>query len=117
MSTAYGGDRGSASQPARPSAWTAGRWGKPPKEIGRHGRRLDEGGEQSRHKLPNVCVLRETVTRRRDQQDPAGPPSPAGLFRARSGCGVSIGYTPKINRNLERVTAAAGRNRLLTRSL
>jgi hypothetical protein len=102
MSTAYGGDRGSASQPARPRAWTAGGRGKPPKEISRHGRRLDEGGGQGRRKLPNVCVLRATVTRRRDQQDPAGPPSPAGFFHARSGCGLSNGYTPEMVWNLER---------------
>jgi len=54
----------------------------PPKEISRHGRRLDEGGGQRRQELPNMCVPRATATRRWDQQDPAGPPSPAGFFIA-----------------------------------
>jgi len=52
----------------------------PPKEISRHGRRLDEGGEQSRHKLPDVCVLRETVTRRRDLREPGGAAEPRRVF-------------------------------------
>jgi hypothetical protein len=52
----------------------------PPKEISRPGRRLDEGGGRSRHKLPNVCVLRETVTRRRDLREPGGAAEPRRVF-------------------------------------
>jgi hypothetical protein len=55
----------------------------PPKEISRYGCRLDEGGVQSWQKLPHGACRGQPRHDAGIYENPAGPPSPAGFFRAR----------------------------------